>query len=230
MQNKPPRILSLLPSATELLAFINKESLLIARSHECDFPKSIQSLPIVTKARTTFTTSKQVDAQVRAALTTLSKESCMIDPNASLYDLDTDLIKSLKPSLIITQDICSVCSVNLSLVKKAIEGLKEPPKIISLNPNSLEDVLDHILQLGVALGSDTTEYYNKLHNRVTSALEKRIEKPAPNILFLEWLDPAYIGGHWTPQLIHLAGGRHSLNEPVINLQEQGWQRIGGAAI
>jgi iron complex transport system substrate-binding protein len=148
---KKLRIISLLPSATDLLAYLQKEDWLVGRSHECDFPSSIKSLPIVTAQRTVFTTSKDVDQQVFNAIhsknssgsgidrngiaetnpkpvksSEVSTNSCslsQIDPNASLYTLNLELIKSLKPDLILTQDICNVCSVNLSQVRSLIKSM-----------------------------------------------------------------------------------------------------------
>lgn len=144
-QIKQHRIVSLLPSATEILHFIRQDHLLIGRSHECDYPKSVSQLPVVTSPRLHFSSSKQINDEVTNIFT-----SCKVDTNASLYDINIDMILALKPTLIITQDICSVCSVNLSQIEKSIQtiSISERPTILSLNPLELQDILDNIIEIG----------------------------------------------------------------------------------
>ena len=121
----PPRVISLLPSATEVLCSIGGESLLVGRSHECDFPGSIADRPILTAARTTATSSAEIDAEVRAALNGGDGE---VSASASLYHLDADLLRSLKPDVILTQDLCDVCSIDLATVRAIAAGMDDPPR------------------------------------------------------------------------------------------------------
>lgn len=210
------RIVSLLPSATEaLLAITGPDALspsaavqLVGRSHECDFPPELarSSIPTLTAARTTFQSSAQVDRDVRAHLA---------DGNAqSLYTLDLPLLTSLKPDLIITQDLCAVCSIDLSTVRAAAASMSPQPRILSLNPETLEGVLDDLLTIGAAIHQEhcATAALVALRERLYRAEEYvNPYTERPRVAFLEWTDPLFIGGHWTPQLIERAGGDHPLN-------------------
>lgn len=206
------RIVSLLPSATETLCAIGGGDLLVGRSHECDFPASVTHRPVLTSQKTTGGTSAEIDQQVRAALNTESTST----GSASLYSLDVDLLRSLQPDLILTQDLCEVCSIDLNTVRAVAASLDPQPHVLSLNPHSLDDVFDDMLRVGEAAGlaSESREAMIALRERAWAAREyvnAYIEGPV--VAFLEWMDPLFIGGHWTPQLIQFAGGRHTLNAP-----------------
>lgn len=201
------RIVSLLPSATESLCAIGGESLLVGRSHECDHPDSISHLPVLTGQRTHATSSAAIDRQVRESL---SSEVGI----ASLYTLDADLLRSLQPDVILTQNLCRVCSIDLDTVRSIAGGMKPSPRIVSLNPATIEEVFDDLLTIGHATGLDAEAqramvalrgHYWEALDYVNPYLE------GPEVAFLEWMDPLFAGGHWTPQLIEAAGGRHSLN-------------------
>ncbi|MBC7836022.1 MAG: hypothetical protein H7Y88_13125 [Phycisphaerales bacterium] len=200
------RAVSLLPSATEALSHIGGEHLLVGRSHECDFPSSIAHLPVLTAARTDFNTAgaAAVDAQVRAAASA----------RHSLYTLDESLLASLRPDVVLTQDLCHVCSIDLAAVQRLVSHLSPSPRIVSLNPTTLEDVLDDLLTIGEAtnLHAPAEVAVSRLRSRFYAAAE--FVNPfldGPTIAFLEWTDPPFIGGHWTPQLIERAGAVHPLN-------------------
>lgn len=198
------RVVSLLPSATESLCAIGGEGLLVGRSHECDHPRSIIDLPVLTSARTTFQTSGQVDREVREHLAA----------GQSLYRVDLDLLQRLRPDVILTQDLCSVCSIDLETVSRAVESWARPPRIVSLNPTTLEGVFDDLLTIGEGVGRAREaeaaairlrEEVYRLQDYTTPFLD------GPSVALLEWCDPLFIGGHWTPGLIERAGGRHPLN-------------------
>ena len=208
------RVVSLLPSATEtLLAITGDQALsrgapvqLVGRSHECDFPPALASskIPVLTAARTTFESSAQIDREVRGQL----------ESGQSLYTLDLDLLKALKPDLILTQDLCAVCSIDLATVRAAAEHMSPRPAILSLNPETFEGVLDDVLSVGAAIGQErrATDLLVALRERIYRAEEHVNPYTAkPVVAFLEWSDPLFIGGHWTPQLIERAGGDHPLN-------------------
>lgn len=199
------RIVSLLPSATEILCLIGGESLLVGRSHECDFPLGLDSVPILTSQKTPAGASPaDIDAAVRAQLA----------DNSSLYTLDTALLARLKPDLILTQDLCRVCSIDLNTVRALASSLSPAPAILSLNPPGLEDVYDDILRIGVATGlsSQAAAAVVSLRERFFRASDHVNQfVDGPNVAFLEWTDPLFIGGHWTPQLIERAGAQHPLN-------------------
>lgn len=207
-----PRIVSLLPSATEVLCSIGGESLLVGRSHECDVPATISGLPVLTSARVASgETSAAIDAAVRAS----------IGSGESLYAVDEALLRSLAPDVILTQDLCSVCSIDLAAVRTIVGTMRSaeggPPRIVSLNPHTVEDVLDSLLIVGEAAGLAETAMATvvALRERLFAALEyvNPFEERG-SVAFLEWTDPMFCAGHWTVQLIERAGGRHALNPTV----------------
>lgn len=206
------RIVSLLPSATESLCVIEGgAAMLVGRSHECDFPQEISHLPALTAQRTHAATSAEIDAQVRAAL----KDGHDASASASLYSVDEGLLRSLKPDLILTQDVCDVCSVDLPTVQRIASAMSPPPRVMSLNPLKLEDMYDDILRIGEAIrrNRQAQAAVVELREQYWSAVDYVNPYAAGDeVAFLEWMDPLFCGGHWTPQLIESAGGKHSLNK------------------
>lgn len=202
------RVVSLLPSATEVLCAVGGESLLVGRSHECDYPPSVTSLPVLTSQRVTASSSAAIDQQVRE---TRSEES-----SQSLYTLDTALLHQLQPDVILTQDLCDVCSIDLQQVQQVAATLDPKPRVVSLNPGSVDDVFDDMLRVGEAV--DQAEQARSamiaLRERYWCAREYvNAYVDGPEVAVLEWLDPLFVAGHWMPQLVQQAGGRHSLNGP-----------------
>lgn len=226
------RVVSLLPSATEILSLIGGGDLLVGRSHECDYPAGevLEAVPVLTGQRTPVGGAPgEIDASVRAHLAA----------GDSLYTLDVGLLARLGPEVILTQDLCEVCSIDLKTVRAVAAGLSPTPRIVSLDPHGLEDVFDDILRVGEAVGlrERAGEAVVKLRERMWRAAD--FVNPyvdGPSVAFLEWTDPLYIGGHWTPQLIERAGGRHPLNPTVPEGDSgdaagpQAWARKAGKSI
>ena len=227
---KQLRVVSVLPSATEMLCFIGGGHLLVGRSHEDNYPVSITHLPVVTGQLTSFTTAVDVDKQVSSALST----------GQSLYTIDEQLLTTLKPDVILTQDICAVCAIDLQTVQRLAARMSPQPRVVSLNPLSLGDVLDNLLQVGEVVGMEREAQAARAGlearlrradelvatSQAAAAAAAAAAKPAsaaaegvvaageaarPCVAFIEWPDPLYVGGHWTPQLIERAGGAHPLN-------------------
>ncbi len=208
------RVVSLLPSATETLAAIGALDLLVARSHECDFPDGLAHLPALTAQRTRYdaaspTAASDVDARVREARAA----------GQSLYELDANALAALKPDVILTQDLCDVCSIDLRSVRGVAATLDPAPEVIALNPETIEGVLDDLLTVGRAVGRarEASRAVVALSDRMLRAQEHvNAYEQGPVVGFMEWTDPIFVAGHWTVQLIERAGGRHPLNETVAD--------------
>ncbi len=208
------RVVSLLPSATEIvLALAGADALngrgavqLVGRSHECDWPVGVglERVPVLTGTRTTFTTAAEMDRAVRE----------QVASGESLYTLDAAGLRELRPDVILTQDLCEVCSIDLRTVRAAAAGFSPRPEIVSLNPQTFEGVLDDVGMVGRAIGMEARgdEHVVELRERAYRAEEYVNAYTAkPSVAFLEWTDPIFVGGHWTPQLVERAGGEHPLN-------------------
>ena len=205
-----PRVVSLLPSATELLCAAGGRELLVGRSHECDFPAGLEDVPTLTSQRTVATTSADIDRQVREAMDAGDGDGA----SASLYALDAERLAALRPDVILTQDLCDVCSIDLDTVRGVAASLETAPEIVSLNPTRLDDVLDDLLRVGEAIGRADAAHRAMVLMRegIWTAVDfVNPYVPGPEVAFLEWMDPLFVGGHWTPELIERAGGAHSLN-------------------
>jgi iron complex transport system substrate-binding protein len=200
-----PRILSLVPSGTEVVAALG--GLLVGRSHECDYPPEVLALPAVTSARTSASAPGDIDRQVRESLAA----------GQSLYALDESAIRDLRAQVIVTQDLCGVCSIDAGAVRRLAGQLSPTPTIATLNPTTIEGVLDDVLTVGLAIGRPDTA------RGVVAALRERLCRAqdhvnpyadGPSVALLEWTDPLFCAGHWNVQLIERAGGRHPLNPSV----------------
>lgn len=216
------RVVSLLPSATETLCVIGSSGrcapggrrgvdLLVGRSHECDWPPEIANLSVLTAQ--TLRLDSLAPGEVDAAVATAARTG------TDLYRVNADLLRRLSPDIILTQDLCRVCSIDLGTVRRIAADLPRPAKIVSLNPASVEDVLDDVLRVGreVGLEVEAGQALQALRDRIFDAAE--LVTPyldGPRTVVLEWTDPLFVGGHWTPQLVERAGGSHPLNptEPL----------------
>ncbi|MCE7973046.1 MAG: cobalamin-binding protein [Leptolyngbya sp. PLA1] len=199
-----PRIVSLVPSATEALAMVGGLPLLVGRSHECDTPPGLEQVPVLTAPRTLGASPAEIDASVRDA----------VAGARSLYHLDVDRLVGLRPDVILTQTLCNVCSIDLASVERAVRGSCPGATILTLNPEGIEDVLDDVVRVAAAAGlADAgTGAVVALRERLFAATEfVNPYDDGPSVAFLEWTDPLYGAGHWTVQMIERAGGRHPLN-------------------
>ena len=215
----PRRIASLLPSATEIVCALGLEDALVAVSHSCDFAGRVESLPRVTRTRVPHgAASRQIDAVVRECL----------HRGESLYRLDETLLESLRPDLIVTQALCEVCAVGPAEVGRAVPALSSRPRIITLEPRTLEEVFGAIEAVGAAVGRsmEAAALVCDLRRRVdavrarSAALARR-----PRVAFLEWADPPICGGHWNPELVELAGGRDGLGRRGEPSRMVAWEDV-----
>ncbi len=213
------RIVSLLPSATEILFAIGAGDDLVGVTHECDFPPQALSLPKLTRSALPATgKAVEIDRHVRRHL----------HEGSSIYYLDADLLARLSPDLIVTQELCDVCAVSYAIVDRAARRLTKDARVVSLEPSSLEDVFANIMFVGdlVAREHSTRRLVGKL--RAQAANLKRLATRAsqtPRVLVLEWTDPPMSAGHWTPELAELAGAQPILAHPGANSKRLEWEAI-----
>jgi len=212
------RIVSLLPSATETLYALGVAERVVGVTHECDFPPDAKRKPQLTaSALPAASSSTEIDRHVRKSL----------HEGSSLYSLDSDLLDRLAPGLIVTQELCKVCAVSYEIVARAAKRLRGDPRIVSLEPSSLEDVYANVALLGELSGSRerADELVAGFRERAAALARSVAGLPRPRTLVLEWSDPPMSGGHWTPGLVELAGGEPILAHPGGNSQVLEWDAI-----
>jgi iron complex transport system substrate-binding protein len=213
------RIVSLVPSATEMLFALGLGSDLIAVTHECDYPAAALELPKVTRDVLPAGLSS---AEIDAAVKQLRGES--------IYELDTELLHDLKPDLIVTQALCSVCAVSYDDVRAVAEEIESRPQVISLDPHTVGEVLGDARTL--AQVTDRRDAAVELVQDAAARIDRvRLavrEARRPRVAALEWLDPPFAAGHWTPQLIDYAGGEDVLGFAGESSQERTWADVAAA--
>ena len=183
------RVVSLLPSATEIVHFVGAGRNLVGVTHECDYPPGVEALPKLTSTPINHSmTSGEIDAAIGKHLTDMG----------SIYTLDAGLLEELKPDLVLTQGLCDVCAVSLSIVEHATAGLPKVPRVLSMNPTSLSEVLDATVEVGEAVGrgAKACEKVASLRGRLARVEEAVARLPRPRIGCIEWLHPPFFDGQW----------------------------------
>jgi iron complex transport system substrate-binding protein len=197
-----PRIISLLPAATEIVCALGASESLVGISHECDFPEAIRDRPVLTQSRIdVHGSSRAIDTAVRA----------VIRGALSIYSVDDQRLGELAPDVIVTQDLCEVCAVSLDDVRAAVARLvhREHVRIVSLRPTRLEDVLGDVERVAIGIGREAqgTVVRAVLTERIrVIASRAALASTRPRVVSLEWIDPLMLGGTWMPELIEFAGG------------------------
>jgi len=216
------RIISLLPSATEIICSLGLREHLVGVTHECDYPVDIVGLPIVTKSAIPHDASSiDIDQLVRSQLETTT----------ALYSLNVELLDELHPDIIVTQALCEVCAVSEAEIEASICQLSKRPRVVNLEPMCLKDVFDTLLLVGQEtnqrdIAVDVVHALNTRVERVRVLTESHIKKAQyPKVAFLEWIDPPFNAGHWTPELIEMAGGIDCLGNKHQPSQTTLWERI-----
>jgi len=203
------RIISLLPSATEIVCQLGLETALVGITHECDYPRSIAHLPRVTASKIDASAKSR---EIHRSINGLLKNAL------SIYDLNLDLLKTLGPDYLITQDLCQVCAVPFSQVEEACQQfLGAETKIISLRPRRLDDIWNEIDGVGKTLGAATAfgKFKDDVSRRIRFIRETLHSSGTgkKSVLTIEWMDPVILGGHWVPEMIEMAGGECLLATP-----------------
>lgn len=218
-----PRVLSLIASSTEIVCALGLEQRLVGRSHECDYPPSVKRLPVCTAPKfATQGTSREIDRRVKAIL----------EEALSVYRVDAERLRELRPSHIITQTQCEVCAVSLKDVERAVAELTEArPRIVSLAPNALDDVWADIERVARAL--DVAERGRQLVGELQARMAVIRKKaqgfaPRPRVAAIEWIDPLMASGNWMPELVEMAGGVNLFGEAGKHSPGLDWERLCAA--
>lgn len=200
------RIVSFLPSATEMACLLGLEDKLVGVTHECDYPTSVGQKPVV--VRSAIDVERLSEAEIDKAV------SDRLKTGLSVYQVDEVLLKRLAPDLILTQNLCQVCAPSGNEVTQTLNALANRPQILWLTPRSLADIADNLREIGKATGSLEhaeqwiTEGFAKLDEIKARAAQAATR---PRVFCMEWLDPVYCSGHWVPEMVRIAGGVDELS-------------------
>jgi iron complex transport system substrate-binding protein len=214
------RICSFIPSATEILFSLGLDEEVVAVSHACDYPDAVKSKPKVVRSRfdPEELSASEIDEKVRA-LTKARK---------GVYTVDLEVLKEAKPDVVITQELCNVCALPAFEVLNAIKVLPRRPRILTLKPQCLGDVLKNILEVGQMVGRSfkAEQLVMKLRRRIELVRMRTGEvRNRPRVVSLEWLDPLYCSGYWIPEMTYLAGGEDGLSKTSEPARRVSWTQV-----
>jgi len=214
------RIASLVPSATEMLFALGLGDSVVAVTHECDHPPQARSLPHLT--RTVLAeglTAREIDTAVKAK----------VGEGRALYALNEELLAELGPDLIVTQAICDVCAVSYEDVLEVATRLPSRPRVLQQDPSTLGEMLEDVIRLGEETDLESEAHYmrGELEGRLASVRAAVSGGATPRVVALEWLDPPFVGGHWIPEMISIAGGEDVAGPPGLKSPEVQWGALSG---
>lgn len=214
------RIASLVPSATEMLFALGLGDDVVAVTHECDYPEEVRSLPRLT--RTVIPPDlapAEIDKEVKARMA----------EGRALYELDEELLEEVSPDLIVTQAVCAVCAVSYEAVVEVASRLPGRPRVIQQDPSTLAEVLEDVIRLGETTGiaERAHEVRGELEGRLATVRAAISGAARPRVVALEWLDPPFVGGHWIPEMVSIAGGEDVAGPPGLKSPEVSWQELSG---
>ncbi len=214
------RIVSLLPSATEICFALGLGDSVVGVTHECDFPREALTKPKVTSSRThQGLSSQEIDRMVRGQL----------QNGESLYALDAAKLEELKPDIILTQQLCTVCAVSIGQVQRIASQLSTKPRVVNLEPRNMKEVFQSFRKIaeicGVLEQAASTISAFEARYRNVKRLVRRMELRIPKVQVLEWIDPPYASGHWIPELVGNAGGETVIGFKEKPAQEVKWEQV-----
>jgi len=214
------RIVSLVPSATEMLFALGLGNDVVGVTHECDYPPRAKELPHLTRtAIPEGLDAAEIDSAVKATLA----------EGRALYELDEELLAELGPDLIVTQAVCDVCAVSYEDVVAVASRLAPRPRVLQQDPSTLGEVLEDVVRLGEAAGIEAHahELRRELEGRLASVRAAVAGAARPRVIALEWTDPPFVGGHWVPEMITTAGGDDVAGPPGLKSPEVAWGALSG---
>lgn len=215
-----PRIVSFLPSATEIACALGLEEALVGITHECDYPARVKTKPVV--VRNVLPLESMSQSEIDRAVADRMRQGL------SLYQIDEQLLRKLAPDLILTQNLCQVCAPSGNEVSQVLTTLSKVPQVLWLTPRSLSEIFENIRDLGAATARDNEA--EMLIRKCQEQLERLAAITAnaserPRVFCMEWLDPVYAGGHWVPELVKIAGGVDELGREGSESVRVSWQEI-----
>ncbi|MDZ4732594.1 MAG: cobalamin-binding protein [Nitrospirota bacterium] len=214
------KICSLLPSATEVIALLGLSDELVGISHECDWPPSVRSVPIMVEPMISphGLASADIDSQV----------SQLVASGQRLYRLKDHLLRQAQPDLILSQDLCHVCAVTPDQLHNALCSMPRKPAVLTLNPRTVHDVIDDVIRIGDAANrsAEGLRLATQLRDRL-GAIRTRVQSIShrPRVVCIEWLSPLYVAGHWVPEMVQLAGGLDVLAQPGSASRVVTWDEV-----
>jgi iron complex transport system substrate-binding protein len=214
------RIASLVPSATEMLFALGLGNDVVGVTHECDWPPTASELPQLTATvLPPGLSAGEIDAAVKE----------VVGEGRALYTLDEEKLAELAPDLIVTQAVCEVCAVSYDDVVEVAGRLPSRPRVVQQDPSTLGEVLDDVMRLGEVAGvaDRAGELRRELEGRLEAVRAAVEGKPRPRVLALEWLDPPFLGGHWIPEMIEIAGGGDVAGKPGQKSPQVEWTDLDG---
>ncbi len=213
------RIVSLLPSATEIICELGFRDQLVGRSHECDQPESVKDLPKLTDSSVKNTgNSSEIDQSIKS----------LLKNGLSIFNVKADLLAEVNPDIVFTQDHCEVCAVSFDDVKSAVHRYcGKDPEVISLSPTNLSEIYQSIKTIGEALDADekANELVKELRLRMDIIRNTVIGEPVKRVACLEWIEPLMTGGNWIPELLEIVGGDYLLSEPGKHSPWIDWEDV-----
>lgn len=218
--NIGPRIVSFLPSATEIACALGLKESLLGITHECDYPPEVKTKPVVVRAVLPIEQMSQgeidraVAERMRAGL--------------SLYQIDEPLLRELAPDLILTQDLCQVCAPSGNEVSQVLKSLPKTPQILWMTPRSINEIFDNVRDLGAATGrsNEAADLIDDCRTRLENLADRMSAATSrPRVFCMEWLDPVYASGHWVPELVKIAGGVDELGSERGESVRVSWDAV-----
>ena len=214
-----PRIVSFLPAGTEMVHALGAGAELVGRSHECDFPASVTTLPVVSRPVLELDDSSpgSIDRAVAQQM----------ENGDTLYRIDENLLRDLRPDVILTQNLCRVCAPSGDELTRAVRKFDLRPEVLFLTPQSLEEIDLNLAEVGRAIGrSDQADALLRSNRERLDRVRAAVAgAPTRRVVFLEWTDPLFCGGHWVPQMISAAGGHDPLGRPGRDSVRMEWHDV-----
>ena len=216
------RIVSFLPAGTEMVHALGAGDELVGRSHECDYPSSVTSLPVVSRPSLILD-----DASPEAIDRAVADQMKSGD---TLYTIDEVLLRDLRPDVILTQNLCRVCAPSGDELTRAVRKFDLQPEVLFLTPRNVAEIIENIVTVGRAIGRpDEAEALVREHGERLATVRAAVANaPTRRVVFLEWTEPLFCGGHWVPEMISLAGGQDPLGRPGEDSVRMDWDDVASA--